>query len=257
MNVPAHTSRPPGCLSDFTLDQLIARELSGEAEQAARRHTADCPRCAERLVQFEAVEAPPLDPALARPQSNPKQRALSWALLAAIAMGAGGSLLLVRSRSGSNPSASIVEMQTRTKAAIGLALIVRGASGEVRRLAPGDTVHPGDALRFEVAAGEPGFVSIIGIDAAGAITKYAPQSEASLRFENGPATLLGDTIIADDTLGAERVLALLCREPLAYEALRSQVERALKRAGGDPHAVAAVDARCAEAAFDIAKRRDP
>jgi hypothetical protein len=246
------SQRPSGCLSDFVLDQLVADELAGQpAERAAREHLAGCDRCAERLRYFENVDVPALPASVVQRARKATTRSRLWALPFAAALAAAVVLLL--SRAGMKPE-PIADSGIRTKGAIALTVIARRASGEVTRLAPGDTVLPGDALRFEVAAAQPGFVAVMGLDAKGVATIYAPASGSMQSLPGGPPVVLPDAIVTDDTLGAERIVAVFCERSMPLEELRSAGMRALSQAAADPQRVGRLDTPCAETAFEIEKK---
>jgi hypothetical protein len=154
-------------------------------------------------------------------------------------------------------SGSAVTPTTRAKGDLALAIIVRRQSGAVERLAPGARVAPGDSLRFEVAAARPGFVSVVGLDAVGQVTPYAPHAGMMLELPGGPSVALPGAITADETLGAERIVALHCEKARPLDELVAMGKRALAEAGGDPRLVAPFGAPCAEAAFVIEKGKAP
>jgi hypothetical protein len=255
MNALLEPRRPPNCLSDFVLDQLVAGDLTGASEAKAREHLAGCERCGGRLDAFMRVEPPPLVPS-SEVSALPSQRRRAWmpTVLAAAAALLVAAIVLVALPLREDPERP-VEVGTRTKSTLTLGLIVRRASGDIARLAPGDVVLPGESFRFEVAAANAGFVAILGIDAAGAVTIYAPTSGTMAKLEGGRATVLEETIVADDALGAERVTALLCPEQRDVAELRTAGERALKQVAGDPRRIQALGTTCAEAAVVIDKRR--
>jgi hypothetical protein len=246
------SQRPSGCLSDLALDQLVADDLAGQpAEREARMHLASCDRCAERLRYFESVEVPALPASVVQLARKATTRRGLWALPLVAALAAAVALLLSRPAWTPEP---IADSGVRTKGAIAMNVIARRASGEVTRLAPGDTVLPGDALRFEVAAAQPGFVAVMGLDAKGVATIYAPASGAMQSLPGGPPVVLPDAIVTDDTLGAERIVAVFCERSMPLEELRSAGVRALSQAGGDPRRVGRLQTPCAETAFEIEKK---
>jgi hypothetical protein len=245
--------RPAGCLSDFLFDRLIANDLAGDpAAEDVRAHLASCARCRNRLAEFEAVEAPPFGKVFAQSlESKPLREATRWTL-PAIALAAAAALVVsFRIKQNDEPAA------TRTKGVLSLDLVLRRPSGEVTRPAQGETVFPGDALRFEVTSARPGFVAVLGLDAAGAVTVYAPVSESTIHLEAGTPTVLPGSIVADSTLGPERIVAVLCAQLPPFDELRQAALRALSQAGGDPHRVTRLGTPCSESSFLIDKRDRP
>jgi hypothetical protein len=65
--------------------------------------------------------------------------------------------------------------------------------------------------------------------------------------------VLEETIVADDTLGIERLLAVLCEDSVPVAELVASAERALAASSGDPTRVANLRDGCVEARFDIEK----
>ena len=245
---------PAGCISDFVFDRLTANDLVGDAaEENVRAHLASCARCQNRLTEFEAVEAPLFGNIFAQAlERKPRRDSTGWTM-PAIALAAAVALV-VSARVERNDQLAAA---TRTKGALSLALVLRRPSGEVTRPAQGDTVLPGDALRFEVTAARPGFVTVLGLDAAGAVTVYAPASASPIQLEAGAPTVLPGSIVADGTLGPERIVAALCDKPPPMDEMRQAALRALSRAGGDPQRVTELGTSCSETAFLIDKRERP
>jgi hypothetical protein len=119
----------------------------------------------------------------------------------------------------------------------------------VGEVSPGDALHPGDAIRFRVTAAESGFLVILGIDAAPAVTVYA----AVTPIDGGEPLVVDGSIILDATIGAERIVAVVCAEPLPAEDLAARATARLLSAGGDPRQVRSIADSCAEASLLIEK----
>jgi hypothetical protein len=202
------------------------------------------------LAALEAVEAPSFGNVFARSTERQPRRGTTWTV-SAIALAA-AAVLAVRIKRNDAPPAG-----TRAKGVLSLDLVLRSASGEVTRPARGASVFPGDALRFEVTAARPGFVTVLGLDAAGAVTVYAPASASPIQLEAGAPTVLPGSIVADGILGPERIVAALCDKPPPTDEMRQAALRALSRAGGDPQRVTELGTSCSETAFLIDKRERP
>jgi hypothetical protein len=276
MTATPHAPRPHGCLSDFALDRLLARELDGTAEEAAARaHLAGCARCAGRLAAFAAVvaptppapavtAAPPARPAPAlavatAPPASPRlsvvaggPRPRRWMPAAAgVALAAGVAAVFAL-----RPPADDGGGGTRVKGGATLGVWARRTTGPIDRIGDGDVVAPGDALRFEVGAARGGFAAVLALDAAGHVSVYAPADGAAMvAVAAGPAATLPGSIVADDTLGAERIVALVCAEPRPLAELRASAAAALARAGGDPRRAGELAIPCAQAAITVDKLR--
>lgn len=102
-------------------------------------------------------------------------------------------------------------------------------AGAVRPLDDGAEVLPGDALRFSVAAAAR-YALVVSIDGAGVFSVYAPFGGArSEPLADGvtaaaPVELSG-SVVLDDTLGDERLWALLSDEPVEVARVRPLLER--------------------------------
>jgi hypothetical protein len=250
--------RPEKCLSDFALDELVAaRSLHVEPARESTAHLATCSRCAERLAEFEAVEPPPF--AAARPSAKRRRRRRAVSLMYAgfatlLLLGGFGA---VRSHvlpiAGDTATPSVYDT-TRTKGALSLVVIIRDISGNVRRITPGEVVHPGESLRFELTTAESGYVGVIGLDAAGVTTVYAPAQGTMTSVTGGSPAALPNAIVMDETLGTERLVAVVCREPRSAEQLKTAGERALLAAGGEPTRVRGLALPCGEAVVDLHKQ---
>lgn len=259
MSAEDHTERSRDCLSSFALDQLVAKDLGGSAYAAARAHLAVCARCSNRLARFAAVAPPPFQDLEANVPTEPKvipraraARYLRWVgpVTAGVTLVVAASAVVFVLNPRDSDSGA-----TRVKGTVALGVIVRRESGETERLGQGDAVAPGDALRFEVAASRAGYVAVLGLDGAGYVSAYAPASGPMPSIAGGAPTVLPGSIVEDDTLGAERIVALLCAQPHPLDELRAAAGAALAKAGGDPSKVGDLGTGCAEAAFSIHKRR--
>jgi hypothetical protein len=243
--------RSAGCLSDFMFDRLTANDLAGDpAEQGVRAHLASCARCRNRLTEFEAVEAPLFGNIFAQAlETKPRRNSTRWTLPAMALAAAAALVVSARVRRNDELTAT-----TRTKGVLSLDLVLRRPSGETTRPAQGDTVLPGDALRFEITPAHAGFVTVLGLDAAGVVSVYAPASESKIQLEPGARTVLPGSIVADRTLGPERIVALLCTQARPVDELRRAGLRALSHAGNDPQRVTTLETPCGETSFMIVKR---
>jgi hypothetical protein len=260
--------RPADCLSDFVLDRLVSKDLApnGLEAAAARAHLTECARCAGRLAAFEGVLAPPLaqlqakvdsgvEAATVHPLGAARRRA-RWAVPAAgLALAAGIAAVFALRTPGDGHGDG--GGATRIKGNATLGVWARRASGETVRLGEGDAVAPGDALRFEIAAAQSGFVVVLGLDADGKVSVYSPADGATppTSVAAGPPVTMPGSVLADDTLGNERIVALICAQSRPVDELTAAASSALARAGGDPRRVGGLGTPCAEAAFTIDKRR--
>lgn len=257
MSARAPLRRLEECLSDFAIDELVAaRSLHVDPAPASAAHVATCSRCAQRLAEFEAVEPPPLTAAAAAVRRKPRFVARAYAALAGSLLVGGIGVLWSREPHAVAPLA-INDIVTRTKGTLSLIVISRDLSGNIRRLTPTDVAHPGESLRFELTAAQPGYAGIVGLDAAGVATVYAPAHGSLARLAAPGPVVLPDTIVMDETLGVERLVAVLCNEPLTVPALQIAGEAALQAKGGDPTRVSRLQVPCAQATADLHKQAAP
>lgn len=224
-----------GCVSDLVLDRLLAGELADSLEGArVERHLGDCASCARRKAAIEA-DAARFDQEIfvqglaaqaareARKGGKPAPWRAAFGALTAVA--AAAAVVAVLPSGGDVPG-------IRTKGGGALELIAKTHDGSIERVLPGDALAPGDAIRFEVQAPKGAWVAIVGVDSAQAVTPYV----AGASLPGGKEVLPG-SIVLDETLGAERIVAVFCEKPVATDALVEAGRRALAQAGGDPAAV--------------------
>lgn len=218
------------CLSDFAFDRLIAGELDRAAAGSRQReHIAACQRCAARFAvltqQAEAFRrrGPARLPRDARRGGRaPLRRALP---LLATAAAAAFALLLMRP-----PAPDTL----RKKGGLQLAVFVKHPGSAVEQLLPGGAAAPGDAIRFRVSAPHKGFLAILSIDAAGAVTSYLPPARELLPLPAGDDQLIDGGIELDEVLGPEQLLVLICPTQLEVASVLTGVKRALSESGQAP-----------------------
>jgi hypothetical protein len=192
------------CLSDLSLDELLAGELAPADAAAATAHLGGCARC--RARERELIS----DRARFRAAPPSLRRRWTGALAAgALASAAGLALVLHRPDDG-----------TRTKGGPRLGLVV--VRGDAMRLGgPGERVHPGDTLSYVVATDEPAHVAVLGRDARG-LHVYVPGE----RVPAGRDIQLSVATVLDDTLGAEQLFGVFCSAAVSEAALRDAPVRA-------------------------------
>jgi hypothetical protein len=247
--------RPEQCLSDFALDELVAaRSLHVEPAPERAAHLSACSRCTARLAELEAVEPPALDAYPAGAKRGARRRAVSLVYAALGGLLVLGGISQLRSRALSSVDDTVVTPTTRTKGALALVVFVRDSSGNVRRLTPTEVVHPGEAIRFELTAAQPGYAGVVGLDAAGVTTVYSPAQGALPLLAGGEPAPLPDTIVMDETLGTERLFGVLCEELHSAQQLKLAGEQALLAAGGDPTRVTRLGLPCGQVTVDLRKQ---
>jgi hypothetical protein len=251
-----HRQRPESCLSDLALDRWLAGELNGQpAGEAARSHLHGCRACSARLrvLESEPELLPP--PATHRPprvNSPSRTRGRTIALLSGIAALAAGLAMVVQTR---HPIPG--EPGLRTKGDLQLDVVVRRSDGRTESVLPGDALSAGDVVRFLVSTPEPGFVFVLGLDAAGTVSPHSPAVGVPGPLPAGRAQALPGSVILDETLGAERFLLLHCNDASNVDVVVQAGRRALQAAGGDPRRVTRLELPCRQVGISVEKVRRP
>lgn len=245
--------RAPDCVSDLILDRLRLGEFEGSAEGArAATHLRGCMICQARMAELESVVAPvddfpsvptPPEAHVLRPHRWPRPVLWGGSILVAAAI----ALLVPRLRGNAD----------RTKGGSWqLGVVAQYPSGRVAGVFQGATLAPGDRLRFEVVAPRRGYVAVISVDAAGAVTPFAPASGPMVAVPAGHH-LLDGAIRLDDSIGVERLLLVTCEHPMAVTDVVAAARTALARAGGRADEMQPLGLPCSESAFWIRKETRP
>jgi len=248
------TTRPSECLSDLALDEHLARELEDAARSEVEAHLAGCARCQQRRGRLEREHAAFLerapsfhaharrvamaggdrgrvreeadgehahehgrdhDRADAPPARVTRLRLLSFAT----ALGAAAAVLLFRVVPGLEPPV----LTTRSKGAPHLGFFV-SREGKVTRGVEGQTVHPGDGLRFTYSADRAWHLAILDRDERAA-SVFFPGTARAARIGAGSDVALDFSVELDAQLGDERIHAVFCPEAFDVEPLRAALER--------------------------------
>jgi hypothetical protein len=214
-------------MADRRLTDLeLERWLAGDLPEPRRRAATDADR--SRLEELRAehaaflgsidlgAELRAIDQRVAR-AARPARRFASWQWAvsggALAALAATVALVIFMRRPPPRP-----EDDLRFKGD-GVALVVHAASAAgSRRLATGDTVRPGDRVRFEVSVPRHGYVAVVGIDGTGAHTVYYPPgalpgSREPAEIDPRSAGVLPGAFELDDTPGDERFYAVYAERP--------------------------------------------
>ncbi|WP_437895676.1 DUF4384 domain-containing protein [Sorangium sp. So ce124] len=223
-------ARPEGCLSDLTLDELMAGQLDAAAAQEASAHVAGCSRCSARRSEMEAARAsfaasaPPLRLARGAPapraaeKVRPPRRWLAPAAASALAAAA-AALFFFRFHAG--PEGRDAEIPgERIKGAERIGFYVK-RGGSVLPGGAGERLQPGDAIQFTYSSTEARYLAILSVDGASQASVYYPSGPVAARIEPGREVLLPQSTVLDDTLGTERIFGLFCSEAIAVEPLRA------------------------------------
>jgi hypothetical protein len=235
------------CLSDLVLDRLRTGELQPSSDVAA--HVGTCAGCAARMAALRADARRFADesfvPGLAADaRARARGRRLSMPVWSGLLAAAAVLLLYVHSRP---PEPSL-----RTKGRGALDLVVRRADGRVEPVDAGTLLHPDELVRFIVSTDESGYLMIVGADARQAVTVYQPTTGQPRTLPAGRHIIDG-SVVLDDALGPERMIAVLCARPPSVDAVTAAARKALARADGDPRRMSTLDLDCRQLSFVIEK----
>ncbi len=255
------------CPSDLVLDEFVAGELAAERERDVASHVEHCEHCAEQVAVlrrgFDAIEGVDERALLAgvrRRLDEPKR--VSWSELlarwfgdwrtAVAAVGVAAVLLVaVWPRSGIessvpefSDSATFSESGVRSKGGLVLHVFRATAEGSEEMLS-GDRFQPGDRLRFAIDMPESGHVSVVGLNADGALYDVWPLGDGETFFEAGDHIKLPGAVALDDAPGSERLFLVHCPETVGVS---SCVTEGANQAPACPEG-------CATTSFVIQKER--
>ena len=215
-------------LQDLALERLELDDLDPAAERSVRDHLTSCLACKARhqaIVAELAVPLPELgiEAAPAPTASNVVPLSVRRSFLVAggagavMAMAAAFMVMTLLQPADPQPDP---EFQVRGSE-LSLEVYRQDEKGAVR-LQDGDGVRPGDHLGFRVASQEAGYLLVLGIDST--LEPYpcypADPSRGAQAWAASPRPVQLDTAIQlDATPGQERIVALLCDEPVGLDIL--------------------------------------
>jgi ferric-dicitrate binding protein FerR (iron transport regulator) len=216
MNMSLTNRAWDACSSALQFDRYLAGEMDPPDAERFRAHAGACARCASVLSELREESKERLPPLRVVP--FPRRSLLPVRVLAAAAgIAAAASLLLVMRPASTGLKGS----------GFSLSMYVEH-QGEVRRAGPGETLAPGDSVRFAVSSPLDVFVAVLSLDANGHGSIYFPAGGRAQRVQAGADVPLPLGTRLDATVGEERILGLFCASPVELEPLREQLER------GDP-----------------------
>lgn len=249
-----------GHLTELTVNRVVSGELSGDQRAGVDEHVAGCSSCAARIEAVQAFDtsfsiAPPpglggdgdaiptagLGPA-ATPEEvvsldDARKKRRPTGLIVAGVVAAAAAVALVALNVGGPPPARVQpDDGIRTKGpSLAMTVFAKSDDGEVRQLANGDTVHPGDRLGFEVKSTRDGHLLIAGIDSSGQVYPVYPQQgggEAESVDGSDETRALEAAVRLDDVGTSERLVAMRCPENFALDDAQDVLES--PREGEEP-----------------------
>jgi hypothetical protein len=205
------------CISALRLDRWMMGELGAADAETVGTHVSSCAACSTAVAGMrgvrEEVRALPLPAAVGRPV--PRRRVPGGAALG-IGLALAASLVLVLR---SAPSS-----ERRKGRGLALAMYVQHGE-EVRRAAPGETVAPGDAVRFAVSTPSPAYVAVLSLDPTGRASVYFPQGPRAALVTAGHEVPLPLGTRLDGSTGEERLLGIFCASAVELEPVRQSLEQ--------------------------------
>ncbi|MGA9520639.1 MAG: DUF4384 domain-containing protein [Myxococcaceae bacterium] len=212
-------------IKDPLLEKYAAGGLTAEARAEVEKVLAESEPDRARLAELEAesrafLTAHPPGPLVERYEKTRRKRSWwHWPLMLSPALAAATAVLVVMLTP--NP---VEEPEYTTKGTVTVSVHKKQGDSSVQ-VEPGQVLHPGDAVRFEVRAGRPGYVAVIGRDARGNVTVYHPWGGTEAARYRVEEALLPTAIELDEVTGTETLYALYAEKPFslgwAVEALRA------------------------------------
>ncbi len=263
-NDPAARAYVDGMQADVeahAADELgVARALKAIREDAAAEvadvsgvPVAEAPSTAD-ISGVPVAEAPSTADVSGVPVATAptpiRRRWVGPAIGGAIALAA--AILLMTQLGGGEPG-PVVDPGTRIKGGENFELVVkRQAGADVSLVLDGENLYPNDAVRFRVSHQGPAYVGVVGLDSAGVISVYEPESGTLARLEDSKDYVFPGSIVLDDTLGPERFVTVFCKQPLTHEDLASAAKAAMGPKG-DVGSLGELSLPCVQKAVTINK----
>ena len=272
---PAQT-RPETCLSDLAIERFLVGEPPDHSGPPSEMHLLTCERCQRRRDELAAAPAQVPDQLWWQQQAAtaPRRRQIRSVLGlggGAVTLVAAAALVLVIRTKPFAPvhpaptAAPASAAETRPKGGdFMFDVFARHADGKTEHVFEDTVLHPRDRIQFVVTSLAGGHVAVVGLDAARSVSVYFPdQGARPAPFPPGTHEL-PVSITLDDTLGAERIVALLCPKPPDPAALiragRNALAQATPAGAGLPQGLALNDPSfpflCRQSTTTIHKERE-
>lgn len=210
-------------LSDLFLDELLVGE---RRDPAALAHLATCGECRARRDEIAADRAQFLaaPPPLPTPRPTPTPARTRWLAGAGVAAAAAAVLVVFPLLAPDDRRDASRINETRTKGGGGRLEVIVEHRGAQRVAVPGEALHPGDTLLFEISTPRPTHLAVLGRDARGLVSTYFPAGPTAAAIAAGADQALPLATVLDDSLGAELLFAAFCERPVAVAELRGALE---------------------------------
>jgi len=219
-------------LTTLDLDRLALADLSPWDVQRIDAHAGRCPRCTVRRSQHQGAVAQFQTTVLPRtlPLIEARRRrwpARLWGVAIAVPALAVAILVLAHRsggvRPGTNepPALGIKGDELMQVFALHHSEAPGGGPPSVVRVANGQRLAPGDALRFVLYPSGLPYALIASVDGAGQVSVYFPfHGEESAAVDGGVALPVAGSIVLDRAPGPERLFAIFSERPIAARQVR-------------------------------------
>jgi Domain of unknown function (DUF4384) len=246
--------RPPSCYSDLTLDRLLVGELDGKPERlAVLDHLTWCASCRDRRAELQVAQMAPPEPRSRRTPvaaSSWNRRAPWGALL--LASCAAIVLLVVHRPAPHEQAIDLGDTQLKGDGLVVEVVARRHDTGRVEIVSPGSVLRGGDAIRFRLRSPRPGYLTVLGIDGSGTVSRHVPLPGRSPPFVQAGETTPDGSLILDRATGDEQIILAICDSPSsasdAFEAARRWVRETRNSAR-----MAHLEVACLQARFPYQK----
>jgi len=217
------------CPPRFTLASLRVGDLPPVEARRVEEHVAACAECRAALDEIDAnvaeygaraddhlaqlMDRIAREPAAAEvvPLRARRSRLVPVAIAAgSLAAAAVLALVLVPVLTG--PDAGGDRPDVLFKGSLAVEIVAKRGADQFL-VTDGAGLRPGDAIRFVVTTGEPGWLTVFSIDAAGRLSPFYPDSEPSddpepLWIARAGRQELPGSIILDDSRGHEEIVVI-------------------------------------------------
>jgi hypothetical protein len=237
-------------LTTLDLDRLVLADLAPQDLQRIDAHAGRCPRCTARRSEHQAAAAQFGSAVLPRtlPWIEARRRPLParlWGVAIALPALAVAILVLTHRfdgpRSGTKDPPGLQSGfgikgdELMQVFALHHSEAPGGGPPSVVRVANGQRLAPGDALRFVLYPSGLPYALIVSVDGAGQVSVYFPfRGEESAAVDGGVALPVAGSIVLDRAPGPERLFAIFSERPVAARQVR---ELLAGTAAGAPTAI--------------------
>ncbi|NMO15435.1 hypothetical protein HPC49_33740 [Pyxidicoccus fallax] len=203
-------------LSSLQLDALALDALPADARSAARAHLDACATCRARAEELASLRShftvhvlPRTAPALRRPPAWHS----AWRWLVPLVAVTAGVLVMAR------PPKTDTEPEYGVKGGATLQLFAHRGE-RTWKVQEGESLAPGDQVRFRLDGGGLPYVLLVSVDGAGQVNTYHPFGGArSAPLSEGAQAEVPGSVVLDTAPGPERLFALFSREPLTFDSV--------------------------------------